>query len=786
MKKKSFLKSKRPVEITTIAMALLVALSIISSSSMSATLNEMLKIKNLDLKIVEEKTSISVEPLTALAPEIKQKNLFSTEVKANNFNNIGSYMWLAGTTTIYGYTMEGPCYFNIGGDVTMLSNQTLPNFASGGTWTCDERWLVCNYGTGTLYEIDTETGDITEIGGGGVNLNALAYDKITNLIYGAGDTNLYLVDPFNGTQTYIAPFSGNGGNYIIGMAFDSDGVLYGWDVKSSGSSYLYTINTTTAQCTIVGSMGITLCFAQDGDFDRNNGDILYLTAFTISPNYGTYLYKCDKETGTCTLLGNLLTEIDASMIKSSCEPPDHDVGVTNISGPESGPAKTFPVNATVKNFGQNNECCFKTYVEIAELDISGWPILPPEYSDFNCIGEIDAGQEMNLTFANWTPAYLSEETSGTKIYSVKAWTDLDNPQDENPGNDLFSKIIELDFFHDVGIKEVTSPNMYIAPGNQNINAVIENIGTFPEQDMTCYAEIYEYITNCTNGILVYEDYIANIDIEQPLGGTETLIFDDYNFAIEGVYRLYLNLVNDNDDYPDNNQMTYLIGVDGTPPSSSHTLSPAAPNGDNGWYVSDVTVTLNAADPSIGCDMDGSGVKEIKYTINGVAGSVPGNTGTFKIQDDGGNIEVKYWAVDNVGNAESKHTFYINMDQTKPNVEPITWDAYRKGLTWYVKFTCQADDATSGMDRVEMHINDELNETITSPGPTYEFNIEWSSELKTAMFKFVAFDIAGNSDFVTIDGSDIKSNPISQNSQQSSNNQNLLVNLLLKQMAKTNR
>lgn len=66
-----------------------------------------------------------------------------------------------------------------------------------------------------------------------------------------------------------------------------------------------------------------------------------------------------------------------------------------------------------------------------------------------------------------------------------------------------------------------------------------------------------------------------------------------------------------------------------------------------------------------------------------------------------------------------------------------------------------------MDGVETYIDDELHETITGPGPIYEFVIEWSNEFQTATFKFVAFDVAGNSAFDLIDGSDIKSYPSSQ-------------------------
>ena len=96
-----------------------------------------------------------------------------------------------------------------------------------------------------------------------------------------------------------------------------------------------------------------------------------------------------------------------------------------------------------------------------------------------------------------------------------------------------------------------------------------------------------------------------------------------------------------------------------------------------------------------------------------------------------------------------------MDQTKPDIDLIDWETYKENGSWYVRFTCVAEDAISGMDRIEMHIDDELHETIKWPGP-FEFDIKWSKELKTSIFKFEAFDKAGNSDVAIINGSDIKS------------------------------
>jgi len=56
----------------------------------------------------------------------------------------------------------------------------------------------------------------------------------------------------------------------------------------------------------------------------------------------------------------------------------------------------------------------------------------------------------------------------------------------------------------------------------------------------------------------------------------------------------------------------------------------------------------------------------------------------------------------------------------------------------------------------MYINDEFFQNITGIGPTYEFVIKWSTKVNTSMFKFVAFDKAGNSAYDIIDGSDVVS------------------------------
>jgi hypothetical protein len=90
----------------------------------------------------------------------------------------------------------------------------------------------------------------------------------------AGQDVFYEYDPETGVQTEIGTVGGSI-YYTIGMAFDSEGVLWGWDVATD---QLFTIDTETGEATVVASLSLNLNYGQDGDFHRETGnDVLYLT-----------------------------------------------------------------------------------------------------------------------------------------------------------------------------------------------------------------------------------------------------------------------------------------------------------------------------------------------------------------------------------------------------------------------------------------------------------------------------------------------------------------------------
>ena len=183
-----------------------------------------------------------------------------------------------------------------------------------------------------------------------------------------------------------------------------------------------------------------------------------------------------------------------------------------------------------------------------------------------------------------------------------------------------------------------------------------------------------------------------------------------------------------------------IPYDTIPPVTTHSLDPPEPDGSNGWYVSDVKVTLNAKDYV-------SGVKEIKYRVDGgPSQTIYGDYGTFTLTqyDDGYEVDIEYWAIDNTGHEETPHNFFtIDMDQTNPTID-LTYYIFEGNPTdgWLICFTATANDLTSGTERVEFFLNGELQETVYSHGPTYEWDYRYYGNMSINIGAD-AYDCAGN-------------------------------------------
>jgi len=163
-------------------------------------------------------------------------------------------------------------------------------------------------------------------------------------------------------------------------------------------------------------------------------------------------------------------------------------------------------------------------------------------------------------------------------------------------------------------------------------------------------------------------------------------------------------------------VTPSIGIsnnldDTTPPITTISFNPPEPNGENGWYISAVTFTLNATD-------DDSGVNTTYYRID--EGIWYNYTEPFILDFDGENILIEFYSIDNAGNVEPINRFYINIDGTKPNVNLMFEVNYHFGEETRYFFTAFADDSMSGIDRVEFYLDNVYQETIFGPSPEYDW------------------------------------------------------------------
>jgi len=490
----------------------------VKKSSITSNQNTMSVVSSTDNFLIE--IPVDYSPL---------ESVISSEEKF--FHNTTWYMFIVGFGGT-GFYAEYP------NGTYLFKEWEGDGFFSGGTWTNDGRYLCCMYENGTLYDINPETFDACSIGNGGISLNGLAYNPVNGKLFGASGKDLYEIDITTGEQTHIGAFGIDTDADMIAIAFDIDGICYGWDVNDGyRESYLYKINTSTGEATIVGGMDVTLCYAQDGDFDKADDDALWLSAFIISPEYGCYLLKVDKNTG------EILSQ--------------------------------SPVPGTI---------------------------------------EIDA------------------------------------------------------------------------------------------------------------------------------------------FAISYNY---------------------------TPPVTTISFDPSEPNGCNGWYVSNVTVTLNATDNYYG-------VKATYYKINN--GEWQTYESPFIISEDGDDILIEYYSINNAGYVENVKNSTLDIDKTPPETS-LEYETWKEDCKWYVKFIFNVTDSTSGAGgRVEWSLNDVIQKIDEGLGPTYEWTIKWSPDYRHSyvIFKATTWDKAGNQANESTKGSDIKSYPFSQSSQQSLNKQNLLGNLMHQQIVKTTK
>jgi len=172
-----------------------------------------------------------------------------------------------------------------------------------------------------------------------------------------------------------------------------------------------------------------------------------------------------------------------------------------------------------------------------------------------------------------------------------------------------------------------------------------------------------------------------------------------------------------------NDVDFKIKHDTMPPVTMHEFDGII--GDNGWFISNVVVTLTAVDDSAGVDYtmykvdDGEWIRYVDF---------------FVIIEDGEHT-LYYYSVDKVENKEDdKGPFDFKIDQTMPT---IVLDAEGSGSTWLL--TATVSDETSGIAKVDFYVNGKLLGEVTSKPYEWEYTGARMGEIAQA----IAFDKAGN-------------------------------------------
>jgi len=206
-------------------------------------------------------------------------------------------------------------------------------------------------------------------------------------------------------------------------------------------------------------------------------------------------------------------------------------------------------------------------------------------------------------------------------------------------------------------------------------------------------------------------------------GEWTTYVDPFVVTEDGEHILYYYSVDLAGNQEETKEADFKIDHDVLPPVTTHGF--AGTMGDNGWFVSDVTVTLGAV------DISPSGVNHTYYKLD--EGEWQEYTSAFSVTEDGVHT-LYYYSVDYVGNNETvKGPFDFKIDQTPPTIE---LNATKIGfMKWLLNAT--VFDETSGIAKVEFYVDGEFVGEVT------EEPYEWVYSGTGNKARAIVYDNAGN-------------------------------------------
>lgn len=181
------------------------------------------------------------------------------------------------------------------------------------------------------------------------------------------------------------------------------------------------------------------------------------------------------------------------------------------------------------------------------------------------------------------------------------------------------------------------------------------------------------------------------------------------------------------DYAGNVEGTKILQLKIDTETPGTVSAPSGATGLNGWYISDVTLSLTSSDTI-------SGVESTFYKVDEDTWQI--YIGTFMVSGEGDHT-ISFYSVDFAGNAETTASIQVWIDTMLPSTGEILTGTSGTGgwFTSEVVVNLTGFDETSGVDETKYRIDGGTWETYVG---SFNFNVDG-----TYTVEYYSEDLAGN-------------------------------------------
>ena len=225
-------------------------------------------------------------------------------------------------------------------------------------------------------------------------------------------------------------------------------------------------------------------------------------------------------------------------------------------------------------------------------------------------------------------------------------------------------------------------------------------------------------------------------IEEVEIGDMVKVFDEENIKVEDAP---VNMI----DTPvlDKWNVSWYMWDDIDPPWTEYLLDPEFPNGDNGWYVSPVNITITAFDNDTALEN-----VTTYYKLNGDTTQVYDPLDKPVFSSDRADNHVEFWSKDSALNEEIPHNFVdgIKIDTSSPYIDIIKPVSTVDPGEVKINGTVTEYVSGSGVDNIVVKVDDVVVYDSSVDGFLVSFECIFTAEVgKTYDIMVIASDKAGN-------------------------------------------